>query len=92
MRWSGPEIKKTFSMLNSTENEIFPAHKCENANNFWHFNIYEREKIHFYAYLSLKIADFLFIFFILTSILNFILNWVEHEKSFIASGPGYILL
>ena len=21
-------------------------------------------------------------------ILNFILNWVEHEKSFITSGPG----
>ena len=30
-------------MLNSTEHEIFPAHKGENANNCCHFNIYERE-------------------------------------------------
>ena len=29
-------------MLNLTENEIFPAHKCENANN-WHFNFFERK-------------------------------------------------
>ena len=42
---------------------LFPAHKCKNANNCWHFNIYEQE--------------------------NFILSSVEHEKSFITSGPGY---
>ena len=24
----GPEVKKLFSMLNSTEHEIFPADKC----------------------------------------------------------------
>ena len=30
-------------MLNSTENEIFPARKYLNANNCRHFNIYERE-------------------------------------------------
>ena len=23
-------------MINSTEHEIHPAHKCKNANNFWH--------------------------------------------------------
>ena len=34
---------KTFFMLNSTEHENFPAHKCYNANNCWHFNIYERK-------------------------------------------------
>ena len=43
----GPEIIKLFFMLNSTEHEIFPAHKCENANNCWHFNIYEKGKYHF---------------------------------------------
>ena len=36
-----PQGYKTFFMLNSTEHEIFPAHKCYNANNCWHFNIYE---------------------------------------------------
>ena len=35
---------KTFFMLNSAEHEIFCAHKCKNANNFWHFNKYEQEK------------------------------------------------
>ena len=34
---------KTFFMLNSAEHEIFPAHKCLNANNCWNFNIYEQE-------------------------------------------------
>ena len=38
-----PQGYNTFFMLNSTEHEIFPAHKCENANNCWHFNSYERE-------------------------------------------------
>ena len=28
---------KTFFMLNSAEHEIYPAHKCLNANNSWHF-------------------------------------------------------
>ena len=37
--WSGPEFKKTVSMLNSIEHEIYHAHKCQNANKCWHFNI-----------------------------------------------------
>ena len=35
---------KTFFMLNSAEHKIYPAHKCLNANNCWHFNIYEHDK------------------------------------------------
>ena len=35
-----PRGHKTFVMLNSAEHEIDPAHKCYNANNCWHFNIY----------------------------------------------------
>ena len=31
-------------MLDSAKHEIFPAHKCQNANNCWHFNIYEQGK------------------------------------------------
>ena len=58
----GPEVLKLFFMLNSTEHVIFPAHKCENASNCWHFNIYEQEKIVLKAYLSLKNAEFLDIF------------------------------
>ena len=40
----GPETLKLFFMPSSTEHEIFPAQKCPNANNCWHFNIYEWEK------------------------------------------------
>ena len=36
----GLEVIKLFFMLNSTEHKIYPAHKCLNANNCWHFNIY----------------------------------------------------
>ena len=32
-----------FFVLNSAGHEIFPVHKCLNANNCWHFNVYERE-------------------------------------------------
>ena len=30
---------KVFFMLNSAEHEIYPARKCQNVNNCWHFNI-----------------------------------------------------
>ena len=40
----GPEVIKLFFMLNSTDHELVPAHKCLNANDCWHLNIYEREK------------------------------------------------
>ena len=39
---SSPEVKKKF-MLNSAEHEMFPVHKCYNANNYWHLNIYKQE-------------------------------------------------
>ena len=35
-----PKGYKTFSMLNLAEHEIYPAHKCKNSINCWHFNIY----------------------------------------------------
>ena len=40
LTFARPQGYKTFSMLNSAEHEIYPAHKCYNANNCWHFNIY----------------------------------------------------
>ena len=49
--------------------------------------IFMSRKISCSTQLSLKRAKFLDIF-ILMSIQNFRLNSVEHEKSFIASGPG----
>ena len=37
------EIIKLHFRLNSPEHEIYPVHKCKNANNCWHFNIYKQE-------------------------------------------------
>ena len=38
-------IKKfSFSGLDKLRMFFFLAHKCLNANNYWHFNIYEQEK------------------------------------------------
>ena len=39
-----PRGYKTLTMLNSAEHEIYPAHKCQNANYCWHFNIYKHDK------------------------------------------------
>ena len=39
----GPEVVK----INSCSTQLsknFPAHKCQNANDCWDFNIYEQEK------------------------------------------------
>ena len=41
---SGPKVIKINSMLNSAEHGIYLAHKCLNANNCWHFNIYYHDK------------------------------------------------
>ena len=38
-----PRGYKEIFMLISAEHEFFPAHKCQNANNCWHCNIYEQE-------------------------------------------------
>ena len=35
---------ETFFRLNSVEHKPYPAHKCKNAKNCWHFNIYEKDK------------------------------------------------
>ena len=47
-QWHAVKIRlrgyKTFFMLNSAEHAIYPAHKCKNANNCWHFNIYKHDK------------------------------------------------
>ena len=72
-------------MLNSTEHEKFPAHKCYNANNCWHFNICELEN----SILSLtepKMSQISCYFFTYEK-LKFHAQQ-KHEKSFITSRPG----
>ena len=42
---TGPEILNFF-MLNLAEHENFSANKYENANNSWHFHIYQQRNSH----------------------------------------------
>ena len=49
-------FQKLIQILNTEKDKFFPclvliwcnnpAHKCSNANNCWHFNIYEQDKYH----------------------------------------------
>ena len=75
-------------MLNSTEHKIYPAHICYNATI-----------VHILTYISrintpdksltAKKSLFLSILAIISS-WNFMLYWVEHDKSFITSRPGLL--
>ena len=38
-------LENFFFMLSSAETKIYSAHKCEDANNCWHFNIYEQDQL-----------------------------------------------
>ena len=81
---------KTFFMLNSAEHEIFSANKYENANNsaFSYLLAEESSCLAMFSKTEFKIVSNLrFI-----SRTNFMLSWVEHEKSFITSRPGRLLL
>ena len=68
-------------MLNSVEHEILYAHKYKNIKKFGLF----KAQLSLECYFSRSC--------ILTYISgeNFMLNRVEHEKSFITSGPGVIV-
>ena len=87
-----------YFLLNIAEHEIFSANKDENANNCWHFHIYLQRK--FYAQLTwarkkvYNLGAMLFIAEHENISANkyensniFMLRWVEHETSFITSGP-----
>ena len=37
---------KNFKKFSSDKPRMLFIHKCSNTNNYWHFNIYEKEKFH----------------------------------------------
>ena len=41
-------------MLKSTEYEIYHAHKCSNANNYWHLKNYKHDKYSILEFESKK--------------------------------------
>ena len=72
-------------MLNSFEHEILNVHKYKNIKKFGIFKA-QLTRMLFFPLIHVKMPT---IVGILTSMSgeNFMLNWVEHEKSFITSGP-----
>ena len=53
---------KTF-MLNSAEHEMFSANKYENANNSWHFHIYQQRNyiVGIFIFISREIFTFSYV-------------------------------
>ena len=85
---TGPEIIKPF-MLNSTEHEFTIAHKklkCWKLKIFLGFKYLDAV---FIMLINVKMPKFAGIL-TFTSMMTFVLSWVEHENSFITSGPGLL--
>ena len=85
-----PRGYKTIFMLNSTEHEISTAHKnkntlCQQMKKFFAFS---HSDVVFIVLINVKMQTVVGILSFMSR-LNFVLSWVEHEKSFITSRPGF---
>ena len=80
--------KKNF-MLNSVEHEILHAHKYKNIKKFGFFLGSDKPRIRvlFFPLINIKMPTIVGILTFMSR-KNFMLSLVEHEKSFITSGPG----
>ena len=74
-------------MLNSTEHEIVNAHKYKYIKKFGLFEAQLSLQCYFSRSYMLKCQQLL-AFLTFMGGKNFMFNRVEHEKSFITSGPG----
>ena len=77
---------KTFFMLNSVEHEILNAHKYINIKKFAIFLGSDKPRTLFFPHIHVKMPTIVGILTFMSR-KNFILSLVEHEKSFITSGP-----
>ena len=73
-------------MLNSAEHEHFSANKYENANNSLLAEQFSCSAMFNKKDLAI-VSNLRFI-----SRTNFMLSWVEHEKSFVTSDPVFYVL
>ena len=93
--WSIPDTRyitrprgyKTFFMLNSAENEICSAYKKIKYHQFKRFSCKTELSMIIFLLINIKMPTIVGIL-IFISRKNFMLNWVEYEKSFITSGTG----
>ena len=82
---------KTFFMLNSVENEILKAHKYKNIKKFSYFSNSDKPKMLLFLFIYVTMPTIVGILTFMSR-KYFMLNWVEHEKSFITSGPEDITM
>ena len=85
MTVSWPRGYKTFFMLNLVEHEILNAHMYKDHRKFSTFSGSEKLILLLILFIIVGILTFM-------SKKNFMLNLIEHEKSFITSGPVGIMI
>ena len=77
-------------MLNSVEHGILNAHKYKNIKKFSFFSESDNPRMLFFLFTNVKMPTIVGILTFMSRKI-FMLNRVEHEKSFITSGPGLIV-
>ena len=73
-------------MLNSVKHEILNAHKSKDINKFRLLLGSDKPRMLFFLLINVKMPTIVGILTFMSR-KNFMLNSVEHEKSFITSGP-----
>ena len=76
-------------MLNSSEHEILNAHKYKNIKKVSFFLGSDKPRMLFFLLINVKMPTIVDILTFMSK-KNFMLCWVEREKSFITSGPGFL--
>ena len=86
---SGPEVIKLFhAQFNSVEHEILNAHKYKNIKEIQLFPDSDKPRMLFFLLINVKMPTIVGILTFMSR-KNFMLNCIEHEKSFITSGPVF---
>ena len=80
---------KTFFILNSVEHEILNAYKYETVKKFSIFSGSDKLRMLFFLLINVKMPTIVGILTFLSRKF-FMLNCIEHEKSFITSGPDKV--
>ena len=74
-------------MLNSVEHEILNAHKYKNIKKFSFLLGSDKPRMLFFPLINVKMPTVVGILTFMSK-KNFMLSWVEHEKSFITLEPN----
>ena len=78
-------------MLNSVEHEILNAHKYKKYQQIQLFSDSDKPRMQFFLLINVKMPTIVGILTFMSR-KNFMLNLVEHKKSFITSGPGFRMM